>query len=67
MIWFNTDEGKRARKTSDKKRERNDYDGNTNKKHDGGGDGNWNKNFKKDMKSPQALKSVISFLAEKRK
>ena len=39
-IWFKTDEGKRARKTSNKKSKSNGYDRNTNKKHGGGGDGN---------------------------
>ena len=64
MIWFKTDEGKRARKTSDKKRKINGYDRNTNKKHGGGGDGNWKKKFNKAMEYPQGLKYVMSVLAE---
>ena len=64
MIWFKTDEGKRARKTSDKKRKSNRYDHNTNKKHGGAGDGNWKNNFKKRIKYLQGLKSVMSVLVE---
>ena len=38
-----------------------------NKKHGGGVDGNWKKKFKKAMKYPQGLKSVICVLAEEEK
>ena len=65
MVWFKTDEGKRARKTSNKKRNSNRYDRNTNTRHGGGGDGNCKKKFKKAIKSLQDLKSVMSILAEK--
>ena len=67
MLWFNTDEGKRDRKTSNNKRKINGYDRNTNKKNGGGGDGNWKKKFQKAIKSLQGLKSVMSVLAEEEK
>ena len=67
MIWFKTDEGKRARKTSDKKSNSNGYDLNTNNKHGGRGDGNWKEKFKKAINSPQGLKSVMSVIAEEEK
>ena len=67
MIWFKTDEGKKSRKTSNKKRKINGYNCNTNKKHGGGGDGNWKKKFKKAIKSPQVLKSIIYVLSEQEK
>ena len=67
MIWFKTDEGKRSRKTSNDKKKSNGYDRNMKKNHGGGGNGNWKKKFKKDMKSPQGLKSVMSVLAEEDK
>ena len=55
MIWFKTDEGNRDRKTSNNKMKSNEYDRNTNKKHDGGGYGNQKNKFKKAMKSLQSL------------
>ena len=67
IIWFKTDEGKRARKNSNKKRKINGYDRNTNKKHGGGEDGNWKNTFKKDIKSPQGLKPVMSDIYEEDK
>ena len=67
MIWFTTDEGKRARKNPDNKRNRNGYNRNTNKKYGSGGDGNWKKKFQKAIKSLQGLKSVMSVLAEEEK
>ena len=66
-FWFKTDEGKRARKNSDKKMNSNGYDHNTNNKHGGGGYSNWKKKFKKAMKYPQGLKSVMYVLAEEEK
>ena len=67
MIWFKTDERKRAKKTSYNKSKSNGYNRNKNNKHGGGVNGNWKKKFKKAVNSSQGLKSVISVLAEEEK